>query len=74
MNIRILEATSPAIAVGSIFTIPDNAVKIGAEIRIKTPLDSYEVEIEKLEILGEGRYKASNSNNVVVFEVLGNPA
>lgn len=70
MRIQINEATSPSIIPGTIFEIGSAQLAPGVKVNIQTEIASYSFEIEEIEALGQGQYKASNSNNIVIFTVL----
>lgn len=70
MRIQINEATSPSIIPGTIFDLSSTQLIPGAKVNIQTDVAAYDFEIEEIEVLPQGQYKASNSNNIVIFTVL----
>lgn len=71
MKIQIIQATSPSIIPGSVFDVTGEMLP-GAEISIVTPAGNYVFDIDRIDKVENEVYRASNSNNIVIFKVITN--
>lgn len=72
MKVKVIEATSPAIIPGTIFDIGDKPLTPGTNITVSTKVASYEFNIDRIDALEDGSYRASNSNNIFIFRPISN--
>lgn len=70
-KIQVIEATSPSIIPGSVFEVRGEMLP-GAEISIVTPAGNYVFDIDRVDKIENEIYRASNSNNIVIFKVVTN--